>query len=73
MPKVIPVCRRMSFLPLVMGMFFALIFCLPEEARAGYLDPGSGSVLVQGLIAVLAFWGRVVQRIKAFFGFGTKP
>jgi len=73
MPKAKPACGRRFLLPLVIGVLFALFFCLPEPAQAGYLDPGSGSILVQGIIALLALGGRVVQRIKIFFGFGTKP
>ena len=41
--------------------------CLPDKAHAGYLDPGSGSILVQSIIASLAFFGRVTARVKGIF------
>jgi len=41
---------------------FLLIF--PDIAHAGYLDPGSGSTLVQGIIAGIAaikrFWRKLI-------------
>ena len=43
--------------------------CLPDPAQAGYLDPGRGSILVQGIIAACAFFGRIVDRIKNLFRF----
>lgn len=52
-------------------LFVLLIFlCLPGTAHAGYLDPGSGSILVQSIAAVLAAFGRVVAKCKLFFRFG---
>lgn len=45
-----------------------LIFCLlPADAFAGYLDPGSGSTLVQGIIAFFASIGRFFKKIGSFF------
>ena len=49
---------------------------LPHNAILAYLDPGSGAIIVQALVAGVA--GAVVffkyqgRRIKAFFGFGPK-
>lgn len=44
------------------------VFCLvPTDAFAGYLDPGSGSTLVQGIIAVLAAISRFFRKIGSFF------
>lgn len=34
--------------------FLAVFFLMPENAYAGYLDPGSGSTIVQGTIATIA-------------------
>lgn len=47
----------------------AVTFCLvcPEPAHAGYLDPGSGSTLVQGIIAAIAACKRFWQRITGIF------
>lgn len=49
-------------------LFLVCIFCLmPGQALAGYLDPGSGSTLVQGLIAVFAAIGRFFHKIGSLF------
>ena len=54
------------------GLFIlALLFIFPQNAHA-YLDPGSGSMLVQLLIAGIAgagvglkfFWRRIADRLK---------
>jgi len=51
-------------------LFLLLLqFCLPDPANAGYLDPGSGSILVQGIIATCAFFGRIVARLKSLCSF----
>lgn len=42
---------------------------LPQPANAGYLDPGSGSILVQSIIAVLAAAAKFINKVKGFFGF----
>lgn len=65
----------MSQKRLLVEMSFLLlaVACLiPDTAHAGYLDPGSGSILVQSILAVLAFFGRLKARVAALFGFGTK-
>ncbi|MBQ7607802.1 MAG: hypothetical protein IJU76_07505 [Desulfovibrionaceae bacterium] len=36
---------------------------LPDTAHAGYLDPGSGSTLVQGIIAALVGLKRFFARM----------
>ena len=46
------------------------LLCLPGTAHAGYLDPGSGSILVQSIIAALAAFGRFAARIKTICRFG---
>jgi hypothetical protein len=56
-----------------------LLLALPSIAHA-YLDPGTGSYVVQlligtvlgGLFAVGMFWRRVVASIKRFFKRGSK-
>lgn len=46
--------------------------CMPDAAWAGYLDPGSGSVLVQGILSVIAVLGRIKTKILNFFRLGRK-
>ena len=47
-----------------------MIACLPSPAAA-YLDPGAGSMFIQGLVATLAAAGYAVRlhwaRIQAWF------
>lgn len=53
----------------------AISIILPNNAHA-YLDPGTGSALLQGLVAILAgavvvgkiYWHRLLQ----FFGIGNR-
>ena len=53
--------------------FLFLIFCLISYTSPAYayLDPGTGSLLLQGLIggiaAVMAFLSIYWQKVKAFF------
>lgn len=53
---------------ILVAMLPGLGFSSPAFA---YLDPGTGSIILQGLIAgimvVVAAWGMFWQRIKAFF------
>ena len=45
-----------------------LILLLPNAAHAaGYLDPGSGSTIAQGIIAVVAVISRFFRKVKSFF------
>lgn len=50
-------------------MIFALFLtaflacALPEIANAGYLDPGSGSTLAQGIAAFIASISRFFRRL----------
>lgn len=49
-------------------LFLLTVFCLlPSDAFAGYLDPGSGSTLVQGIVAVFAAVSRFFRKIASFF------
>ncbi len=63
---------KQYILPLV---FFSILLSLSTPAYA-YLDPGTGSVLVQGLLAgavsALAVLKLYWQRIKRFFGSRSK-
>jgi len=57
-------CRYFIF-----GVLLSLVFVEPAQA---YIDPGTGSMLVQGMLAVIAalsvtvgvFW----KRLRSFFG-----
>ena len=42
----------------------ALAYAAPAHA---YLDPGTGSILLQGLLAAIATLGLFWQRVKVFF------
>jgi hypothetical protein len=54
-------------------VLFGLLLC--ASPASAYLDPGTGSVILQSLIGIAAIGGAAVGaffgRIKAFF-FGTK-
>jgi len=49
--------KLFSTFSLALSCVFVLL--LPDIAHAGYLDPGSGSTLVQGIIAFIATFKRV--------------
>lgn len=63
--------QEKSIVPVIIFLVAYSILCFPETAQAGYLDPGSGSTLVQGIIAAIAavkrFWGNILGL------FGIKP
>lgn len=40
---------------------------VPQQAHAGYLDPGSGSTAVQWVIAGVAAMGRLKRRVSDMF------
>ena len=65
--------REMSILFLGSGTVAILILAVPSLAHA-YLDPGSGSMLLQLLLGGLAFSAVVLKiywrRFVAFFGLG---
>lgn len=53
---------------LVVFVTVAAIFAAPGAAfAAGYLDPGSGSTIVQGIIAGVAIICRYARKVKSFF------
>lgn len=53
-----------------------IIFLFPTIAFA-YIDPGTGSIILQGLaaaaIAVAAFWGRIKNIILSLFTKKSSP
>jgi len=59
----------MSF-PLIISLLFLVVVCFPSTAHA-YLDPGTGSILLQslamGFLAATVFWRRIVDFIKKLF------
>lgn len=46
---------------------YAITLIVPEQAYAGYLDPGSGSTLVQGIIATIAALKRWWNKLFSIF------
>lgn len=57
------------------GIFFAaILFCLllPSEVHAFYIDPGTGSLIIQvivgfligGLVAVKMFWNNILISLR---------
>jgi hypothetical protein len=56
------------FLALFAFFLFGLFAPVPAHA---YIDPGLGSMLLQGLaagaISLLVFWGRLRRRVVSFF------
>ncbi len=63
--------QKKSLLPIC---FFLAVFILifAENAHAGYLDSGSGSSFIQGIVSIMAFFGRMVAKVKQLLGFGKK-
>lgn len=69
--------RCISFFLVFGGLLFLV---MPMNAHA-YLDPGTGSFIIQVVIGVLAgalvtlkiFWGKVKIFFKSNFSKGTKP
>ena len=58
-----------------MFIYILIAICLPNVAYA-YLDPFSGSLIIQGLIAAffatVYFFKRKWQQVKTFFGMSDK-
>jgi hypothetical protein len=59
------------------GLHFQVLASLPLLSGKAYLDPGSGSILIQLLIAGLLGAGFIIKvswkRIKAFFSRSKAP
>jgi len=62
-----------------LSVLLLVIFCyllFPEEAQAFYIDPGTGSLIIQvllgflvgGLVALKIFWASISARLRKFFG-----
>lgn len=47
-----------------------ILLAAPDAAHAGYLDPGSGSTLVQGIVAAVAAVKRFWNGLLGIFGLG---
>lgn len=60
---------RTFFICTIIFVLFSAVF--PENAHAGYLDPGSGSTLAQVIIAVAAgirrWWNMILSPFTRFF------
>ena len=58
------------------GVLAVLLACVASQAQA-YLDPGSGSMLLQVILGGIAAVGVALKlywhRLKAALGFGKKP
>lgn len=58
------------------GVLAVLLACMAGQAHA-YLDPGSGSMLLQVILGGIAAIGVALKlywhRLKAALGFGKKP
>jgi len=63
-----------NFTKTVFVLLTIMILLAPDVAHAGYLDPGSGSTLVQAIIASIAaiknFWTKLGNGVKKIFGQG---
>lgn len=63
--------RRYSLLAWILA-FSTLIFLYPRSYTYAYLDPGTGSLIIQVLIGgllsslfiVKLFWGRIMKRVR---------
>lgn len=55
----------------------ASLLCLVSTPAYAYLDPGTGSIILQGLIATIAVMGLTIKtywhKILSFFGKDTGP
>lgn len=56
-------------------IFITVLFLSVSQHAAAYLDPGTGSMILQGIIAGIAIAGFTLKnywyRIRAFFGKGA--
>jgi len=55
-------CKKQMMVAACFSAICVALF-LPEQAHAGYLDPGSGSTAVQWIIAGIAVAGRLKRRV----------
>ena len=65
LPERSATCSRHGVVPFLLGLVL-----LPSTAHA-YIDPGTGSVILQGmtagLIALAVFWRRVLNLVRKLF------
>lgn len=62
---------RSLAMPCVCGILAAcFLLGAPDAAHAGYLDPGSGSTLVQGIVAAVAAVKRFWNGLLGLIGLG---
>lgn len=56
---------------------FSTLACTMTTPAYAYLDPGTGSMILQGLIGAIgigaAYLSIFGQRVKSFFSFSSKP
>ncbi len=63
-----PVMRHFTKSALFIAFIGVFVCCVfPSQAHAGYLDPGSGSTLVQGIIAGIAAIKRFWRKLTGIF------
>lgn len=70
MPKIKKIFASQVFNNLL--ILSSLYLLIPDTAEAGYLDPGSGSTLAQGIIAIVAGIRRFFGKIFGIFSRGGK-
>jgi hypothetical protein len=55
-------------------IIFAVLLCVSPTLAFAYLDPGTGSLLIQAAIGALAaitvFWGHLKVYVRSFFSRG---
>jgi hypothetical protein len=60
----------MGKLPIIFILCSITIFCMPTTGHA-YLDPGIGSVILQGLaagaVAIATFWKQIIAALRNLF------
>jgi hypothetical protein len=59
------------------AIFIASLLCVVSTPAYAYLDPGTGSIILQGLIATIAVAGLTIKtywhKILSFFGKDAGP
>lgn len=66
-------------LPIIFAMLALFYLLFPQRAYA-YIDPGTGSIIIQvligvlvgGLVAAKIFWNRISTSVKSLFCRGRK-
>ena len=60
----------MKYFTSLLGLTIAFFLCFPAEAQA-YIDPGTGSLILQGLaaafVSLMVFWRGLREKIRDFF------